>query len=141
MSHLLKTPALLHALVLLTSTITANLQASPMVGEHDEVTISSTRHFDEQGGEALFKSVCQGCHMSDGRGAKGAAQYPALANDVRLAGAPYPIYMVLKGQGAMPGFANVMSDKQVADVVNYIRSHFGNTYSDKVEEQDVKSMR
>lgn len=129
------------ACLLILSMMVTHTRAATLLSEHQEVTISNTRHFDEQGGEALFKSVCQSCHMSDAKGAKGAAQYPALANDVKLAGAPFPIYMVLKGQGAMPGFAAVMSDQQVADVVNYIRSHFGNNYSDNVEEKDVKNMR
>jgi mono/diheme cytochrome c family protein len=118
-----------------------NSYSAGQIVEHQDVTISNARHFEEQGGEAIYASVCQGCHMSAAQGAKGVAQYPALANDPKLAGAPFPIYMVLKGQGAMPGFAPVMSDQQVADVVNYIRSHFGNHYDDLVQVDDVKNMR
>jgi mono/diheme cytochrome c family protein len=116
-------------------------QGADLGEEHKDVVVSGSRAFEEQGGEAIFYSVCQGCHMGNGQGAKGAAQYPALANNPKLAGAPYPIYMVLKGQGAMPSFGAAMSDQQVADVVNYVRSHFGNHYSDMVGESDIKNMR
>ena len=33
--------------------------------------------FTEQGGEAIYRSVCAGCHMPDGRGASGAGTYPS----------------------------------------------------------------
>ena len=34
-----------------------------------------------------------------------------------------------------------MSDAQVAEVVNYVRTHFGNTYSDAVSAADVATAR
>jgi mono/diheme cytochrome c family protein len=37
--------------------------------------------FTEKSGEQLFSSVCQGCHMSDGKGARGAGTYPSLAEN------------------------------------------------------------
>jgi mono/diheme cytochrome c family protein len=48
---------------------------------------------------------------------------------------------VLKGQKAMPFFALQLNDQQVADVVNYVRTHFGNKYRDKVKPEDVKALR
>jgi mono/diheme cytochrome c family protein len=97
--------------------------------------------FTEQGGEAIYKGVCQGCHMPDGKGAVGAGAYPALAGDKRLQSAAYPTMVIVRGQKAMPGFAANFSDQQVADVVNYIRSHFGNAYADKATPELVKSLR
>ncbi|MEI9889455.1 MAG: c-type cytochrome [Caulobacteraceae bacterium] len=41
-------------------------------------------HFTMKDGEAIYKNVCQACHMSDAMGAKGAGVYPALAGDKRL---------------------------------------------------------
>ena len=35
----------------------------------------------------------------------------------------------------------MMSDDQVAAVVNYLRTHFGNRYSDVVTSEDVKIIR
>jgi len=34
-----------------------------------------------------------------------------------------------------------MSDQQVADVVNYVRSHFGNDYGDRVLAAAVEAAR
>jgi mono/diheme cytochrome c family protein len=98
-------------------------------------------NFPFDGGEAIYKGVCQGCHMSDAKGAVGAGLYPALAKDENLETAAYPVAMVLKGQKAMPGLGMQLDDQQVADVVNYVRTHFGNKYKDRVKPEDVKVMR
>src|SRR6478609_11632030 len=79
--------------------------------------------FAMQGGEAIYKGVCQGCHMADAKGAVGAGAYPALAKNENLETAAYPIGIVLKGQKAMPFFALPLNDQQIADVVNYVRTH------------------
>ena len=97
--------------------------------------------FTEQGGEAIFKNVCQGCHMPDAKGAVGAGMYPALAKNPKLEVAGYPVSVVVNGQKAMPAFGGMFSDQQVADVVNYVRTHFGNNYKDKVTPADVKAAR
>jgi mono/diheme cytochrome c family protein len=97
--------------------------------------------FTEQGGEAIFKNVCQGCHMPDAKGAVGAGMYPALAKNPKLEVGGYPVAVVVNGQKAMPALGGMFSDQQVADVVNYIRTHFGNNYKDKVTPADVKSAR
>lgn len=81
-----------------------------------------------QGGEAVYDALCAGCHMPDGEGAVGAGHYPALADNELLAAPSYPINLVLYGQGAMPPLGGILDDEQVADVVNYIRSHFGNDF-------------
>jgi len=88
-------------------------------------------------GEQLFTHICQGCHMPDGAGAVGAGHYPALANNPKLASAAYPVVMVINGRGAMPSFGNGLSDAQIAGVVNYVRTHFGNAYTDTLKAEDV----
>jgi mono/diheme cytochrome c family protein len=97
--------------------------------------------FSEQSGEALYTNVCQACHMSKGEGAVGAGRYPALEKDENLRTAGYSVYVVLHGYKAMPPFARLMSDDQVAAVVNYVRTHFGNAYTDAVTADDVKNAR
>jgi mono/diheme cytochrome c family protein len=92
-------------------------------------------------GEQLFVSVCQGCHMPDGNGATGAGNYPALTEDKNLESSGYPVYVVVRGQRAMPPIGSMMSDDQVAAVVNYVRTHFGNQYRDAVTAEDVKRVR
>ena len=49
-----------------------------------EPAFSAGFGFVEKSGEQLFASVCQGCHMSDGKGAAGAGTYPSLAGDGNL---------------------------------------------------------
>jgi mono/diheme cytochrome c family protein len=92
-------------------------------------------------GEQVFTHICQGCHMPDGAGAVGAGHYPALAKNPKLAAAAYPAVMVINGRGAMPAFGNLLSDAQVAGVVNYVRSHFGNAYTDTLKPEDIKPFR
>ena len=95
-----------------------------------------------QGGEAVYGHVCQSCHMADAKGAMGAgAGFPALAKNPRLAEAGYPVSVVLHGQKAMLPLGGLLSDQQIADVVNYVRSHFGNRYSGQVTAADVKAAR
>ncbi len=97
--------------------------------------------FGMQDGKSIYERVCQGCHMPGAKGAVGAGMYPALAHNPRLEEAGYPVTIVIKGQKAMPAFGAFFDDAQVAEVVNYIRTHFGNHYNDKVTAAAVKAMR
>jgi mono/diheme cytochrome c family protein len=97
--------------------------------------------FTEQSGEQLFANVCQGCHMPDAKGAVGAGTYPSLAANKNLEAGGYPVYVIVRGQRAMPPFGAMMSDDQIAAVVNYLRTHFGNDYKDAVTAEDVKVVR
>lgn len=93
-----------------------------------------------QGGEAVYNATCAGCHMPQGEGAVGAGKYPALANNDLLAGAAYPIHLVVNGQHAMPPLGGLLDDQQVADVVNYIRSSFGNDFIAEYGEATVEEV-
>ena len=92
-------------------------------------------------GEAVYQGICQGCHMPDAQGALGAGMYPALANNAKLKVAAYPILVVTRGQKAMPEFGPILTDAQIAAVVAYVRTNFGNTAKDAVTEAQVKAMR
>lgn len=92
-------------------------------------------------GEAVYRAACQVCHMPDGRGAVGAAAYPALAGNARLDSAPYAITLVLRGQRAMPGVGRFLTDAQVAAVVGYIRTGWGNSFDGSVRPEDVAALR
>jgi mono/diheme cytochrome c family protein len=98
-------------------------------------------HFSEQTGEAIYRGICQGCHMPDAHGAVGAGAYPALAGDPRLASSLYPALVVVRGQKAMPSFGPALSDEQIAAAVNYVRTHFGNHYTDAVTAAQVQTLR
>jgi mono/diheme cytochrome c family protein len=104
--------------------------------------LSPGNTFIQKDGEGLYRASCQGCHMSKGEGVStGAGMYPPLANNLKLTSAAYPIYNVLHGRHGMPDFAQSMDDAQVAEVVNYVRTHMGNHYTDRVTPEDVKKLR
>ena len=101
----------------------------------------SSRRFMQRDGEVIYRTVCQGCHMAEAQGAFGAGAYPALANDPKLAAAGYPVLVVVNGSKGIPPFGALLDDEQVAAVVNYVRSHFGNSYPDTVSPAEVRSAR
>jgi len=109
-------------------------------GDADGAFISLGK-FSEPTGELIYKRVCAGCHMPQGQGAQGAGKYPTLAKNTNLATSLYPLSIVLHGKHGMPAVGRMMSDQQVADVVNYIRSNLGNKYKDKVTAADAKAAR
>lgn len=92
-------------------------------------------------GEQLYTHICQACHMPAGQGAIGAGAYPALAHNPKLAAGVYPVVMVLHGRGGMPAIGQFLTDAQVAAVVNYVRTHLGNQYTDAITADQVKAMR
>ena len=79
--------------------------------------------------------------MPGGVGAIGAGRIPALANNRHLVALGYPVAMVLRGNGGMPWFNGTLNNEQIAAVVNYVRTHFGNTYSDVVTPAYVASVK
>jgi mono/diheme cytochrome c family protein len=122
------------ALILMTMVASAHAdEAWPSFG--------SPFKFTEQSGEAIYRSVCAGCHMPDGHGASGAGTYPSLAGDPRLTSAGYPVGVVLRGQKAMPQFGRSLTNAQVAAVVSYIQTHFGNRFTDVPTTGDVAAQR
>ena len=117
------------------------LLAFPAWAQATERRFGSPARFVPQSGEGLYADVCQGCHMPGGVGAVGAGRYPALAADPNLASPSYPLTLVIRGQKGMPPFGSFLTDEQVAAVVNYVRSHFGNIYADSVTAADAKAAR
>jgi mono/diheme cytochrome c family protein len=88
-------------------------------------------------GEDVYNKHCASCHMKDGSGMP--PDYPPLASNpsIQMESAVNPIRMVLNGgfppgtEGnpepyGMPPFAQTLSDDEVAAVVTYIRSAWGN---------------
>ncbi len=83
-------------------------------------------------GEQVYQQVCQACHMANGMGAIGAGRIAALGRNPNLRYPEYPIAIVTGGKGPMPWFRGVLTDQQIADVIAYVRTHFGNNYPGKV---------
>jgi cytochrome c6 len=76
-------------------------------------------------GKALFTKNCAACHQANGKGIPGA--FPALAGNALVQGAPADAATVLlKGRGGMPDFSGSLSDADIAQVLSYARSSWGN---------------
>ena len=77
--------------------------------------------------------------MRRARSAPGA--YPPLATDTKLVSTEFMLTVLFRGVKDMPPVASMMSDGQVADVVNYVRTHFGNAYPGSISAADVAAAR
>jgi mono/diheme cytochrome c family protein len=115
--------------------------AIPAVGQAPDARFADPARFMATTGEGLYADICQGCHMPGGVGAVGAGVYPALAGNPKLAAAGYPLALVIRGRNGMPPFGDLLTDSQVAAVVNYVRTHFGNHFTDDVTAADAKASR
>jgi mono/diheme cytochrome c family protein len=106
-------------------------------------------------GARIYAHICQACHMPNGQGAVGAGRYPAFAHNPTTSSASYMALTILHGRRNMPAFAPKdpgdsesesfidpvwLSDEQIASVINYIRTHFGNDYKDAITAADVKAL-
>jgi mono/diheme cytochrome c family protein len=102
-------------------------------------------------GSELYVDNCSACHLSSGKGVH--SVFPAMANNPTvLADDPTSvIHLILNGSRlpstpqapsdlAMPGFGWRLSDKDVADLSNFIRNSWGNK-SSKVTEDQVSRIR
>ena len=117
------------------------LAAFPALAQSDPGLFGSPFRFTETSGASVYRYVCTGCHMADGKGATGAGTYPALAGDPNLAVAGYPVGVIVHGQRAMPSFARLLTDQQIAEVADYIRHSFGNSFDGGITEAEVKAAR
>jgi len=117
----------------------------------DDSAFTSKAGLEAQSGAAIYGNICQGCHMPQGQGAVGAGHYPALAGDPKLISWEYAALTVLRGRNGMPSFALPagqvdetravhLSDAQIADVVNYVRQHFGNHYKQLITAEQVAAL-
>jgi len=77
-------------------------------------------------GKALFAKNCAACHQATGKGIPGA--FPALAGNGFVQGPAGDVAAVLlKGRGGMPDFSGSLDDGEIAQVLSYVRSSWGNS--------------
>jgi mono/diheme cytochrome c family protein len=122
------------------------------IGAHaDDASFTSTAGVGPLNGQQIYEHICQGCHMPAAQGAEGAGFYPKLAADKKLVSWEFAALTVLNGRNGMPPFglpadqvlqtrAAHLSDAQVADVVNYVRTHFDNKYKSTVTARQVAAL-
>lgn len=102
-------------------------------------------------GDLIYVGVCQACHQPNGLGVAG--QYPPLAGSEWVTGdAETPIRIVLYGlegpitvrggsyNNKMPPFHDKLSDEEIAAVLSYVRSSWGNV-APPVQPEEVASLR
>lgn len=107
-------------------------------------------------GKPVFENTCAACHQTTGKGVPG--QFPPLAGNHDLfLSTEYPAEVILNGlQGkvevdgksydsAMPAF-NFLSDDEIAAVVGYVRSSWGNGElqggkAEALSPADIKKLR
>lgn len=88
-------------------------------------------------GAALFASRCAACHQAAGQGLPGV--FPPLAGSEWVQGRPETVAAIVlhgiagpltvkgaKFNGAMPTFSDQLSDAEIAAVLSYVRSQWGN---------------
>jgi mono/diheme cytochrome c family protein len=93
--------------------------------------------FDAAKGRALYTTYCSSCHGENGEGQP--AMFPPLKGSgvVAKVDPTKHIHVVLDGlQGGraggvlygnpMPGFASILNDANIADIIDYERSSWGN---------------
>jgi mono/diheme cytochrome c family protein len=127
--------------------------AARMAGAQEEgVGMFSSGKLKTTSGSEVFEHICQGCHMPDGKGAVGAGRYPALAGDAALASKQFMALTLLEGRRNMPAFGGsgdmglffsvpTLNDEQIAAVINYVRSSFGNHFPGRISAEEVKALR
>lgn len=90
-------------------------------------------------GAALFAANCSACHQPKGQGIPGA--FPALAGNTFVQGpSSQVVNVLLNGRGGMPTFRNDLKDEQIAAVITFVRSAWGNK-ADAVEAAQVAGQR
>ena len=90
-------------------------------------------------GKTLFAKNCAACHQANGKGIPGA--FPALAGNSFVQGAPVEVATVLlKGRGGMPDFSGSLDDGQIAQVLSYVRTSWGNSAA-SLDDQAVSARR
>ena len=125
----------------------ANYKPSGPTGPVDPVVASKKR------GHGVFLANCAQCHQADGNGQAG--QFPPLtASEWVIGDAPKRLPLILlhgiqgalkvKGQSynnQMPAWSGVLSDKQIADVLTYIRGELGGNAAGPISESAIKQAR
>jgi mono/diheme cytochrome c family protein len=98
-------------------------------------------------GAQLYTDNCSGCHQPRGRGVPGV--FPPLAgNPVVIAADPNNIVKVvdrgIRARGnyiAMPAFNVQLTDQQVAEIANYVRTSWGNNAAPNATSAMVAKLR
>ncbi len=93
-------------------------------------------------GKKVYNTNCSSCHGITGKGIPGV--FPALrGSSVATGDIKKHIGIVLHGKAgtAMASYKNILGDADIAAVITFERSSFGNQMGDLVQPSDIKSAR
>jgi glucose/arabinose dehydrogenase/cytochrome c551/c552 len=111
--------------------------------------VAATARANYNAGKAVYMQSCVACHQLDGGGV-GNLNPPLIKTDYVLGDKNRLVSVILKGlsqkevngelySNTMPAFSH-LTDKQIADVLGYIRNSFGNK-AGPVSADEVKKVR
>ncbi len=81
---------------------------------------------DSQAGAALYKSKCAMCHGADGKGDTAMGKNLKLrdfsSDEVQIVHDSEMKTLIENGKGKMPSFKGKLTDKQLGDVIQFVRT-------------------
>jgi mono/diheme cytochrome c family protein len=107
------------------------------------------RDLSATAGKAIYEKYCLACHLATGKGAP--PMNPPLTGTSFVLGDKSELIAIvtngmagaavdgIKYKNVMPGFA-FLTDEEIADVLTYIRSSFGN-HADQITATEVAQLR
>ena len=120
----------------------AREQKKKMAASADEPGKTWTLDELKARGEKVYAANCLACHQANGRGVKGT--FPALDGSKIVTGPKdLPIGLVMNGKPgtAMAAFGKQLTDTEIAAVITYTRTSWGNKAGEAIQATDIKSQR
>jgi mono/diheme cytochrome c family protein len=130
----------------------ADQQSAASFGQEHDATDEVRGHAwpedkNKLSGAQLYDGYCASCHQAKGEGANG---LPSLFHNTALghANTDNLVMVMLDGvkhtedspEVLMPGFADLMTDQQMATLGNYVLTNYGNPDA-KVSVEQIKTLR
>lgn len=90
-------------------------------------------------GKAIYGRICAACHLGTGQGVPGNNIPPLAGSEIAQGDPAKPVSIVLHGlrgpivrggvniNGQMAPWKDQLDDQEIADVLTYVRSNFGNS--------------
>jgi len=142
----------LRSIAMFLKSLTPASGAAPVAYHYDPAAATELQKADvSRTGAQIYVDRCAACHRTDGKGYPGV--FPPLAGNpvlqtaspkaalhIVLAGGQLPGLKTAPSRLVMGGYADILSDQEVADVVTFIQTSWGNA-GGKATESDARDMR
>ena len=124
-------------------------QGANKIAEKSKVGTTDDQATNIRNGKAVFLQYCATCHMVDGSGVRGLQ--PPLTDPKWISGEEQFVYILEKGisgtidvngkqyNNLMPAHKH-LTNKEMANVITYVRKSFGNNF-DAVTAKEVAKIR